>query len=115
MDAVNGCRAKALSASDETMIRKFPKRATKGERVYVRELERTSAFDLVDCGRGKILSPDEYPEPLKRFLRRERAMVHIKLSSATKRKLEACSRQTGVPVDQLARGWIEQGIERDAG
>lgn len=96
------------------LIRKLLTQATKGERAYVRKLERTSAFDLVDCGRGKILSAREYPEPLKRFLKRERTMVHVKLSSATKRRLQACSRQTGVPVDELARGWIEQGIERDA-
>ena len=97
------------------MSHKLPKRATKGERAYVRELEHTSAFELVDQGRGRILLPDEYPEPLKRFLNRERTMVHVKLSSGTKRKLEARSRQSGVPVDELARSWIEQGIERDAG
>ncbi len=97
------------------MRRKFPKPMTKGEHAYVRDLERTSAFELVDRGGGKILSPDEYPEPLKRFLARERTMVHVKLSAATKRKLEARSRQTGVSVDELARRWIQQGIERDVG
>ncbi len=97
------------------MTRKLPKRATKGERAYVREIQRVSAFDLVEQGRGQVLSPEEYPEPLTRFLRREQTMVHVKLSSATKRKLQACSRQTGVPIDRLARLWIEQGIERDAG
>lgn len=95
--------------------RQMPKRATKGELEYVRDLERRSGFDLVDRGGGKILTPREYPEPLKRFLRRERMMVHVRLSAAAKRKLEARSRQTGVPVDDLARAWIEQGIERDAG
>ncbi len=97
------------------MTRKSPKRVTKTERAYIRELERTSAFDLVDRGQGRVLSADDYPEPLKRFLDRERMMVHIKLSAALKRKLEARSRQTGIPVDGLARGWIKQGIERDAG
>ena len=97
------------------MTRKLPKPATKGERAYIQDLERTSAFDLVDRGRGRILSGEEYPEPLKRFLNRERTMIHLKLSAALKRKLEARSRQTGVPVDELARGWIAQGVERDAG
>ncbi|MEE9296733.1 MAG: hypothetical protein V3W34_17455 [Phycisphaerae bacterium] len=97
------------------MTHKAPKRATKGEREYIRDLERTSAFDLVDRSRGRILTSEEYPEPLKRFLRRERMMVHVKLSAAAKRKLEARSRESGIPADELARAWIEQGIRRDAG
>ena|SRR5688572_32219111 len=97
------------------MSHKLPKRATKGERAYIRDLEQASAFDLVDHGRGEIVTPHKYPEPLKRFLNRERTMVHVKLTPAVKRKLEARSRQTGVPIDELARRWIEKGIERDAG
>jgi hypothetical protein len=97
------------------MSRKLPRRATKAERAYIQDLERRSAFDLVDRGRGRILSADEYPEPLRRFLNRERTMIHVKLSAALKRKLEARSRQTGLPVDELARAWIREGIKRDTG
>ncbi len=95
------------------MTRKLPRRATKAERAYVHDLERRSAFDLVDRGRGRILSANEYPEPLKRFLNRERTMIHVKLSAALKRRLEARSRQTGLSVDELARGLIQEGIKRD--
>ncbi len=97
------------------MNRESPRRATKGERAYIHELEETSAYELVDRGRGRILAPKDYPEPLKRFLKRERTMVHVRLSAAAKRKLETRSRQTGVPIDELARAWIEDGIQRDTG
>ena len=95
------------------MNRKIPRRATKGEHAYIQDLQRRSPFDLVDRGRGRILLEDEYPEPLKRFLNRERTMIHVKLPAAVKRKLEARSRQTGRPVNELARSWIEEGIKRD--
>ena len=97
------------------MSHRVPKRATKGERAYISDLERASAFDLVDHGRARILSPEQYPEPLRRFLDRERAMIHIKLTPTLKRKLEARSRETGRPVDELARTWIKQGIARETG
>ncbi|MFH0983075.1 MAG: hypothetical protein V2A79_16270 [Planctomycetota bacterium] len=97
------------------MSRRTLKHATRGEHAYIRGLERTSAFELVDRGRARILTPEEYPEPLKRFLARERTLLHVKLSAVTKRKLEARSRQSGVPMDELARAWIEQGLTRDAG
>lgn len=97
------------------MARKIPKRTTKGERAYIHDLERTSAFDLVDSGRGQVVTPHEYPEPLKRFINRERTMIHVKLSPVVKCKLEARSQETGIPIDVLARQWIEKGIARDAG
>jgi hypothetical protein len=70
---------------------------------------------MVDEGRAKVLSLAEYPEPLRRFLRRERSMVHIKLSPAARRKLEAQSRKIGLPPAELARRWIEKNLRRLAG
>lgn len=96
------------------MTRKLPKCATKTELAYARNLEMASAFDLVDRGRAQVVSRDEYPEPLKRFLARERLMIHIRLRPAIKRKLEARSREVGIPIDELAQRWIERGIKRDA-
>jgi hypothetical protein len=95
--------------------RRLPKRATKAEEAYIRKMEEASAFDLVDRGKGEVLRSEDYPEPLRRFLARERRTVHIKLSTSMKRKLEAQSRETGRPVEDIARHLIEQGIDRDAG
>ena len=92
------------------MKRNGPKRATRAEERYIRDLQRVSAFDLVEQGRAKIVPPAEYPEPLKRFLAREKTMLHVKLTAAVKRQLEARSRQTGTPAEELARRWIERGI-----
>ncbi len=97
------------------MTTKRLKRSTRAETAFVRDMERRSAFDLVAEGRAEILTPQQYPEPIRRFLRRERSMVHVKLSRELKRKLEARSRETGVPVDELARSWIEQGLRRGIG
>lgn len=97
------------------MNRKPVKRSTKGELAYVQRLQRISAFDLVERADARVLPERDYPEPLRRFLDRERTMLHLKLPAALKRKLEARSRRTGVPLPQLARGLIEQGIEREAG
>jgi hypothetical protein len=97
------------------MKRKRRPRETASERAYVRSLETCSTLDLLDQGRAKLLTPAQYPAPLKRFLARERTMVHIKLPAQTKRRLEARSRRTGIPVEELALRWIEQGMARDAG
>jgi hypothetical protein len=91
------------------------KRATPAELACIRDIERVSAFDLVDQGKAKILTPDEYPEPIKRFMARRRTILNIRLSPALKRKLQARSRRTGVPEDELARKWIEEGVKRDVG
>lgn len=96
------------------MTARRPKRATQDEIAYIRQVERESAFDLIEQGRARILAREDYPEPLRRFLERERTIVHVKLSTATKRKLEARSRRTGLPVEELAKQWIEQGVRRDA-
>ena len=97
------------------MRRRSPGRATRAEQAYIGELKRVSAFEMRDQGRARLLAPDEYPDPLKRFLARERTIVHVRLPAAIKRRLDARSRSTGVPAQELARRWIEQGIERDAG
>lgn len=97
------------------MKRRSFARTTKQEERLIREIERESAFTLLDNGRARVLSPREYPAPLRRFLRREKLMLHIKLTPSLKRKLELRSRRTGVLVDQLARRCIEAGLKRDAG
>jgi len=93
----------------------MPRKATRNETDYVRRMRRRSAFELLEQGQARILSPAEYPEPLKRLLRRERTMIHLKIGAAVKRKLEARSRRTGAPVEELVRRWIMQGLRRDAG
>ena len=93
---------------------RIPK-ATAAEKAFIRDLKRRSAFDLVDAGRARVLAEDEYPEPVLRFLRRERRMVHVRLSLAAKRRLEALSRARGLAAEELARRWVEQAISRDAG
>lgn len=97
------------------MTRKLAKRVTKAERDYIKDLKKRSGLDLVATGRARILAPAEYPEPLRRFLARERTTMRVRLPAALKRKLEARSRQTGVPAEELARRWIAQGLAREVG
>lgn len=94
--------------------RSLPK-ATKAEEAIIRDIDRVSAFELLDQGKARLLSPREYPAPIKRFLKRERLMVHVKLTPTIRRKLEARSRKAGVPMDVLARKCIEQGLMRNVG
>jgi hypothetical protein len=89
--------------------------STHAERRYVNDMHRSSALERVYKGRASVLRVDELPEPLSRFLARERTMLHLRLSRAMKRKLESLSRNSGISVDELARRWIEQGLSRDAG
>lgn len=91
------------------------KKNTAAEQAFVRDLERSSALERVERGKARILDPSEYPEPVKRFLARERGTLRVRLSSAAQKKLEHLSRATGVDVATLARRWVEQGIEREAG
>ncbi len=88
---------------------------TREELAYIRSMQRRSGLSLLDEGRAEVLSLKDYPEPLRRFLRREQRMVHVKLAAVGRRKLEARSRKSGVPADELARRWIEQHLQRDAG
>ena len=90
-------------------------KVTREELAYVGSMRRRSGLSLLDEGRAEVLSLKDYPEPLRRFLRREQRMVHVKLTAVGRRKLEARSRKSGVPADELARRWIEQQLQRDAG
>jgi len=96
-------------------MKRKPKKNTKAEDAYIRDLERTGTFEKADLGEAQLLSPNEYPEPVKRFLARERRMVHIRLSAASKRKLDAVSRAKRTPTEQLARKWVEERLTREAG
>jgi hypothetical protein len=84
------------------------------EQACVRSLERHSSLQEIEDGRARIFSPSEYPEPLKRFLSRQRDVLHVRLSRAARKKLEQVSRATGINVDELALRWVEQGISRAA-
>jgi hypothetical protein len=92
-----------------------PRKATKAEWDYIRDLERESVFAAVDRGQARILRPREYPLPIRRFLARERRTLHVPLSVAAKRRLEEVSRTKGVRPVRLARQWIEQQLARAAG
>jgi len=96
-------------------MKRKPKRNTKAEDAYVRDIARGSTFEKADRGEARSLSIEEYPEPVKRFLARERTMVRIRLSAASKRKLDAVSRARGKPMEQLARKWVEERLTREAG
>lgn len=89
-----------------------PAKNTPAEKAYIRDLRRRSAFELVDAGQAQVLSEDEYPEPVQRFLRRERRMVHVHLSLAARRRLEHLSRDRGISIEELAKEWLEQDIAR---
>lgn len=91
------------------------KRATKVEEAIIRDIERVSVFDLVDQGKAELLSLDEYPEPLRRFIARERALIRVKLSRNLIRDLDSRSRKLGVPMDVLAKRLIVQGLKRRTG
>lgn len=70
---------------------------------------------MLDAGDAELVDMESYPEPRRRFLQRERDMVHVKLSASAKRRLEAHSRKAGVSSDQLAKQWIEQRLNRRTG
>lgn len=90
-------------------------RATKAELAYIRRVESASVSDRLKRGDLEIVHPRDYPEPMKRFLARERAMLHIKLSSRLRKKIEALSAREGLSPDELARRWIEERSRREAG
>ena len=92
-----------------------PKKQTRAEEAYVRDMARTPALEKVDRGKARILSAEELPEPLKRFAARESSTVHIQLPAAARRRLRSLSQAKGVPAEELARKWVEQGLAREAG
>jgi hypothetical protein len=91
------------------------KKNTLAEDAYVRDLLRRGPLEKTERGEAKILSMSEYPEPLKRFMARERTTLRVKLSAPAKKRLEQIGRVTGIDIDELARRWVEQGIAREAG
>ncbi|HEY3245839.1 MAG TPA: hypothetical protein VGM03_21060 [Phycisphaerae bacterium] len=52
---------------------------SRAEAAYVRDMKRRSAFDMLETGEARILTPDEYPEPIKRFLARRCNILHLRL------------------------------------
>ena len=48
----------------------FPKKQTRAEDAYVRDMARTSALKKVDRGLAHLVPAEELPEPLKRFAAR---------------------------------------------
>ena len=93
----------------------FPRKQTRAEEAYVRDRGRKSALKKVERGQARILSAEEFPEPLKRFAARERSAVHIRLPAAARRRLRSLSQAKGIPAEELARQWVEQGLAREAG
>jgi hypothetical protein len=93
----------------------FPRKQTRAEAAYVRDMARMSALKKVDRGRARVLAAEELPEPLKRFAARERSDVHIRLPAAARRRLQSLSQAKGVPMEKLARQWVEQRLAREAG
>ncbi len=91
------------------------KKNTAAENAYVRDLERRGPLEKVERGEATLLSEADYPEPVRRFLARERSTLRVPLSPSAKKKLERLSRTSNVDVAELARRWIEQGIAREAG
>ena len=77
------------------------------------DLERIGPLEKVERGEAKILAKEEYPEPIKRFLNRERRTVRITLSAPAKKRLEQVSRAKGVGADELARRWVQQALARE--
>lgn len=90
-------------------------KSTKAEEAYIRDLKRRSAFDLLRTGEARILTPEEYPEPIKRLRARRRRMLHLTIRPSVMRRLELRSRRTGVPIEEIAAQWIEERSRREAG
>ena len=97
------------------MKNKPPRKSTRAEEAYVRDMARRSALEMVEGGEAKALNSEQLPEPLQRFQARERSMVHIRLPAAARRRLRSLSEAKGIAAEELARRWVEQGLEREAG
>ena len=102
-------------ACETNVMKRKAKKANKAEEAYIRDLKSSGTFEKLDRGEAQLLAPEEYPEPVKQFLAREQNALRIKLSSASKRKLDALSRAKKTPMDQLARKWVEERLTREAG
>jgi hypothetical protein len=86
--------------------------------MYVRKGNGDAAKKMMGRRWRALATPnraDELPEPLKRFHARERSTMHIRLPAAARRRLRSLSEAKGVPAEELARKWVEEGLEREAG
>lgn len=90
------------------------KKSTNAEKNYIRDMEENSAFERLERGEGELLAPPDYPEPLRRFLRREAITVHVRLTAPLRKKLNERSRRAGVSPDELARRLIKEALNREA-
>jgi len=90
------------------------KRNSAAEDAFVKDLEKNPTLRKVERGSTRMLSEQEYPEPIRRFLARERRTIRLKLTANAKKRLEQMSLATGVPAEELARRWVERGL-RQAG
>jgi len=90
------------------------KQNTAAENAYVRDLERRGPLERVTRGEAAIIRASEYPEPIRRFLTRERSTLRVPLSPSLRRKLERMSRESGIAMDDLALRWIQQSLAREA-
>jgi uncharacterized caspase-like protein len=73
---------------DHPQMKRRMKINTTAEQAYVRDLETRDPLKKVAQGEAQILSSDEYPEPIKRFLAHDRSILRVKLSTSTKNKTE---------------------------
>jgi hypothetical protein len=96
------------------MKSRLPKKQTRAEEAYICDMTKKSAWEKQDRGEARILRPEELPAPLKRFRARERSGVHVSLPAAAHRRLQSLSRARGVAAEELARRWVEEGLEREA-
>jgi hypothetical protein len=90
------------------------KKNTAAEEAFVRDLQACGTLQNVERGQARVLPLAEYPEPLKRFLVRQRTVLHVRLSAPARRQLEKLSVAKDISSDRLARQWVEQGIAREA-
>ncbi len=67
------------------MKKKSPRKETRAEEAYVRDMALSPVLEKLDRRAARIISGEEYPEPLKRFRERERcaARIHAACCSAS--------------------------------
>jgi len=92
-----------------------PPRASKAELACVEQRAAESAFERLDRGDAEILSPSDYPEPLRQFIEKHRGRLTIELSAQARRRLDAASKRQGIRPEDLVRRWIRDQLTREAG
>jgi hypothetical protein len=106
-------RFRKMIHNDSSMTKR-PGKNTRAEDAYIRDLERRGPLEKLERGDAELVAPSDYPAPLQRFLARERNVLRVQLSPAQQRKAQQISRATGIPIDELARRWVQQGLSREA-